>query len=126
MQPKTKIPSKLKEGDLVLIKNHTTKSFKPWYVGDYRMVSQKGNQVDVKPAQGRSTHFVHVSDVKYVVPIDVFSKIQPTTLSLNPNKIPDLGWQMSTALNTNQKYQVPSTKDLTVVNSQMQNTIVTT
>ena len=75
-QPKTKVPNKLKEGDLVLVRNHTTKSFEPWYVGDYRMVRLKGNQVEVKPVQGGSIHLVHVSDVKYILPIDnVVSKI---------------------------------------------------
>ena len=40
------------------------------------MVSLKGNQVEVKSVQGRSTHFVHVSDLKYILPIDnVVSKI---------------------------------------------------
>ena len=88
MQPNTKIPKTLKEGDLVLIRNHTAKSFEPRYVGDCCVVSLKGNQVEVKPVQGGSTHFVHVSDVKYVLPIDnVVNKIpdyklfgQPATL----------------------------------------------
>ena len=29
------IETKLKEGDLVLIKDHTAKAFQPWYVGNY-------------------------------------------------------------------------------------------
>ena len=41
------IPIKLKEGDLVLIKDHTAKAFQPRYVGNYRIVSFKGNQVEV-------------------------------------------------------------------------------
>ena len=32
------IPTKLKEGDLVLIKDHTAKAFQPHYVGNYRIV----------------------------------------------------------------------------------------
>ena len=35
------VPTKLKEGDLVLIKDHTAKSFQPHYVGNYRIVSFK-------------------------------------------------------------------------------------
>ena len=74
----------------------------------------------------------------YLVPVtsdNIVNKIpnyklfgRPATLQLNPNKIPDLGWQMSTTLNTtpDSKYQVPGTKDLTVVSSQIQSTIVTT
>ena len=37
------IPTKLKEGDSVLIKDHTAKAFQPRYVGNYRIVSFKGN-----------------------------------------------------------------------------------
>ena len=33
------VPTKLKEGDLVLIKDHTAKAFQPCYVGNYRIVS---------------------------------------------------------------------------------------
>ena len=35
------VPTKLKEGDLVLIKDHTAKAFQPCYVGNYRIVSFK-------------------------------------------------------------------------------------
>ena len=41
------VPTKLKEGDLVLIKDHTAKAFQPHYVDNYRIVSFKGNQVEV-------------------------------------------------------------------------------
>ena len=41
------VPTKLREGDLVLIKDHTAKAFQPHYVGNYRIVSFKGNQVEV-------------------------------------------------------------------------------
>ena len=37
------VPTKLKEGDLVLIKDYTSKAFQPHYVGNYRIVSIKGN-----------------------------------------------------------------------------------
>ena len=33
------VPTKLKEGDIVLIKDHTAKAFQPHYVGNYRIVS---------------------------------------------------------------------------------------
>ena len=36
------VPTKLKEGDLVIIKDHTAKAFQPHYVGNYRIVSFKG------------------------------------------------------------------------------------
>ena len=40
------VPTKLREGDLVLIKDHTAKAFQPHYVGNYIIVSLKGNQVE--------------------------------------------------------------------------------
>ena len=41
------IPSKLQPGDMVLVQNHTKGPFNPKYVGDYHVVSPKGNQVKV-------------------------------------------------------------------------------
>ena len=37
------LPSKLQPGDTVLVQNHTRGSFNPKYVGDYCVVSLKGN-----------------------------------------------------------------------------------
>ena len=64
------IPTKLKEGDLVLIKDHTAKAFQPHYVGNYRIVSFKGNQVEVHKTEGGNTTWVHLTDVKYILPVD--------------------------------------------------------
>ena len=61
------IPTKLKEGDLVLIKDHTAKAFQPCYVGNYRIVSFKGNQVEVHKTEGGNTTWVHLTDVKYIL-----------------------------------------------------------
>ena len=47
-QPKVQIQSKLKEGDLVLVQDHTAKAFQPRFKGNFRVVTQKGNQVKVK------------------------------------------------------------------------------
>ena len=62
------VPTKLKEGDLVLIKDHT--AFQPHYVGNYRIVSFKGNQVEVRKTEGGNTTRVHLTDVKYILPVD--------------------------------------------------------
>ena len=64
------VPTKLKEGDLVLIKDHTAKVFQPRYVGNYRIVSFKGNQVEVHKTEGRNTTWVHLTDIKYILPVD--------------------------------------------------------
>ena len=54
-QPKTYVEPKLKEGDLVLVKDHTAKPFQPRFKGYFRVVAQKGNQVEVKPLHGGET-----------------------------------------------------------------------
>ena len=70
------VPTKLKEGDLVLIKDHTAKAFQPHYVGNYRIVSFKGNQVEVCKTEGGNTTWVHLMDVKYILPVDnIITKI---------------------------------------------------
>ena len=101
------VPTKLKEGDLVLIKDHTAKAFQPCYVGNYRLVSFKGNQVEVCKTEGENTTWVHLMDVKYTLPVDnVITKLpdyqcfgRKTKLRLNPNRIPNLHWKLSTTLN---------------------------
>ena len=38
-QPKIHVEPKLKEGDLVLIKDHTAKAFQPRFKGNFRVVT---------------------------------------------------------------------------------------
>ena len=102
------IETKLKEGDLVLIKDHTAKAFQPQYVGNYWIVSFKGNQIEVHKSEGGETSWVHITDVKYILPVDNVIRNIPkyhnfgrkTTLRLNPDKIPDLQWNLTITLNT--------------------------
>ena len=102
------VPTKLKEGDLVLIKDHTAKDFQPNYVGNYRIVSFKGNQVEVHKTKGGNTTWVHLTDVKYILPVDsVIAKLpdyqsfgRKTKLRLNLDRILNLYWNLSTTLNT--------------------------
>ena len=54
-QPNVHLDPKLKEGDLVLVKDHTAKAFQPRFKGNYRVISQKGNQVEIWPAEGGET-----------------------------------------------------------------------
>ena len=101
-------PTKLKTEDMVMIKTHADGQFQPIYKGYYRIVSFKGNQVQVIPCEGGKPHFVHISDVKYVLPAySVISRIpsfnqfgRKTKLNLNPEVVPDLKWSLSTSLNT--------------------------
>ena len=61
---------KIQPDDSVMIKDHTAGPFQQTYKGDFRVISLKGNQVEVMPATGGKTHFVHIQDVKYVLPAD--------------------------------------------------------
>ena len=105
-QPKTYIEPKLKEGDLVLVKDHTAKLFQPRFKGNFRVITQKGNQVEVKPPNGGETTKYHVTDIKKILLADQaiaqlpdYNKLgRLTRLRLNPRDIPDLGWNPSAAL----------------------------
>ena len=105
-QPKTYVEPKLKEGDLVLVKDHTAKPFQPRFKGNFRVITQKGNQVEVKPLHGGETTKYHVTDIKKILLADQaiaqlpdYNKLgRLTKLRLNPKDIPDLGWNLPTAL----------------------------
>ena len=101
-------PTKLKTEDMVMIKTHAEGQFQPIYKGYYRIVSFKGNQVQVIPVEGGKPHFVHITDVKYIMPGDSIIPHLPlpnqfgrmSKYNLNPKNIPDLKWKLSTTLNT--------------------------
>ena len=101
-------PINLQPGDTVLIQNHTKGPFDPKYIGDYCVVSIKGNQVEVRPSIGGPTEMKHVKHVKYVLPADQYIKHVPdystvgrkATLRMNPNQIPDLHWQLADTYHT--------------------------
>ena len=105
---KVLVEKKIKDGDLVMIKNNVRKSFEPRYKGDYRVVQVRGQQVEVRPATGGETQWEHISHVKYILPADNVIRQMPdysqfgrkTTLRLNPDNIPDLNWKLATSLNT--------------------------
>ena len=104
-------PTKLKTEDMVMIKTHAEGQFQPIYKGYYRIVLFKGNQVQVVPVEGGKPHFVHITDVKYIMPVDSIIPHLPlpnqfgrmSKYNLNPKNIPDLKWKLSTTLNTKSK-----------------------
>ena len=108
-KPSLIVDSKLKEGDLVLIKNHTAKAFQPKFKGNFRAIKQKGNQVEIKLAEDGETTKVHVTDIKKIIPADHISIQLPdynklgrlTKLRLNPKSIPHLDWQLASELHSN-------------------------
>ena len=106
--PTNSLTHKIKPEDSVLIKDHTAGPFQPTYKGDYRVISLKGNQVEVIPSTGGKSHFVHIQDVKYILPADtIIAKLpdynnfgRKSKLRMNPDNIPDLHWKLATLANT--------------------------
>ena len=96
-------PTKLQPGDMVLIQNHNKGPFDPKYIGDYRVASLKGNQVEIQPAVGGPTEMKHIKHVKYILPADKNINQLPdysgfgrkTTLRINPDQMPDLHWKLA-------------------------------
>ena len=122
------------KGDLVLVKDHTAKAFQPRFKGNYRVVSQKGNQVEMWPAEGGETIKFHVTDVKKITSVDQaisqfpdYNKLgRLTKLRLNPKNIPDLDWQLASELNTTPVlYRTAKIDDQTVPMVQTTPTVVT-
>ena len=60
---------------------------------------QRGNQVEIWPAEGGETTKFHVTYIKKVIP--GYNRLgHLTKLRLNPTNIPDLNWQLALELNT--------------------------
>ena len=106
--PKDHKPIQLQPGDMVLVQNHNKGPFDPKYIGNYRVVSIKGNQIEVRPSIGGPTEMKHIKHVKYIHPADQYIQHVPnystfgrkTTLRINPKNIPDLQWQLNNSLQT--------------------------
>ena len=91
-----------------MIQNHVKGPFDPKYVGDYRVVSLKGNQVEIQPAVGGLTEMKHIKHVKYILPANRYVDQLPTysmfgrktTLRMNPDHILDLHWKLANTYHT--------------------------
>ena len=102
------MPTKLQSGDMVLIQNHIKGPFGPKYIGDYRVISLKGNQVEIQPTVGGPTEMKHIKHIKYILPADKYIDQLPDysgfgrkmTLRINPDQIPDLHWKLANTYNT--------------------------
>ena len=88
-------------GDLVLVKDHTAKSFEPKYKEDYRVVQIYGtNALQVLDKQGR-LHNVHITDVKRVTMMEkvatqikeIYNKGRTAKNLIPQGLLPDLGWK---------------------------------
>ena len=102
------LSNKLQPGDTVLVQNHVKGPFDPKYIGDYRVVSLKGNQVEIQPAIGGLTEMKHIKHVKYILPSNRYVDQLPNysmfgrkaTLRINPDHIPDLHWKLANTYHT--------------------------
>ena len=100
--------NKLQLGDTVLVQNHVRGPFDPKYIGDYRVISLKGNQVEVQPANGGPKEMKHITHVKYILPADRYISQLPdysafgrkTTLRINPDYIRNLHWKLANTYHT--------------------------
>ena len=103
-----RMPTKLQPRDMVLIQNQVKGPFDPKCIGDYRVISLKGNQVEKQPAVGGPTEMKHIKHVKYILPTNKYIDQLPdysgfgrkTTLRLNPDLIPDLHWKLTNTYHT--------------------------
>ena len=92
---------KINTGDLVLVRDHTSKSFMPKYKTDYHVIRVLGNKVEVKDNNGKMSWF-HISDVEKT---DMITKLicqLPNydafgckgRLNFDPERVKDLGWTL--------------------------------
>ena len=100
MEDQKPVPDpKITTGDLVLVRDHTSKSFMPKYKTDYHVIRVLGNKVEIKDNNGKMSWF-HISDVKKTDMVtklicqlpdyDVFG--HRGRLSFDPERVKDLGW----------------------------------
>ena len=96
-QPITR--SNIEVGDLVLVRDHTSKCCMPKYKVAFRVVCIQGNKVEVKDNNGKLTWY-HISDIKKT---DMITKLisqlcdahafgRKGRLSFDPENVKDLGW----------------------------------
>ena len=93
---------------MVLIPNLVKGLSDPKYIGHYRVVSLKGNQVEIQPVIGGPTKMKHIKHVKYIIPTDRYIDQlldysgfgRKTMLRINPDQIPDLHWKLANTYHT--------------------------
>ena len=99
------VPSIFQSGDLVTLHNHTAKAFDPKYKGEYRIVKMLGKtRVLLRNARGEEMKH-HVTYIKKtnlveetVGKIPDFKKFgREAKLCLNPDMVPNLGWEYKAA-----------------------------
>ena len=83
-------------------------AFDDRYIGDFRIVSFKGNQVELIPSTGGKSKMEHISNIKYIMPAERYISQIPdyepfghhTKLCLNLRNIPNLSWKWAEMVHT--------------------------
>ena len=107
----TAAPEKLKIGDNVLVRDHTSKAFQPKYK-DFCIVGLLGkNQVEIKDNHGHTTK-VHCRDMKKIPMTEKvcqlyeeeqIGKVRNGRKAVPSSKMPDLGWDATEEIETQRK-----------------------
>ena len=107
-QKTLKIPEQLKIGDNVLVRDHTLKAFQPKYK-DFCITGLLGkNQVEIKDNHGHTIK-VHRRDIKKIPMTEKVCqlyeeeqvrKVRQGRKTISDNKMPDLGWDTTEELDT--------------------------
>ena len=109
-------------GDLVLVKDHTAKSFEPKYKDDYRVVQIYGtNALQVSDKRG-ILHNVHFTDVKCINMTEkvanqleqIYNKGRKAKNLIPPGLIPDLGWNTDQQVKNRQTLPKEKQPEVTV------------
>ena len=109
-------------GDLVLVKDHTAKSFAPKYKEDFRVVQIYGtNALQVSDKQGK-LHNVHITDVRKINMTekvatqlkDVYDKGRTAKNLIPQGRIQDLGWNTDQQGRKRQQLPVETQPEATV------------
>ena len=107
-QPKEEVKTKIKVGDLVLVKDVTAKVFEPRYLPNYRVIAIYGpNRIAVKDEAGKVT-VRRAAHVKQIEPIDkLVAQLPPaeafnsfgraTKLLIHPKDVPEVEFTRETS-----------------------------
>ena len=91
-----------------MVQKYVRGPFDHKYIGDYHVVSLRGNQVEVQPLIGGPTEMKHIKHIKYILPVDRYIKQlsdysafgRKAIVRMNPDKIPDLNWTLANTYHT--------------------------
>ena len=118
-------------GDLVLVKDHTAKSFAPKYKEDFRVVQIYGtNALQVSEKRGK-LHNVHITDVRKVNMTkkittqlkEVYDKGRTAKNLIPQGRIPDLGWNTDQQGRERQQLPVETQPEATVTQTTPDQTV---